>query len=64
MPESEIATLETEILAVAGSEDARALFNEQGILVVLKNSAEFRDALVQDLALNRDLVRRIGLQLE
>lgn len=62
--ESEIATLETGILSVAGTEDARALFNKQGILVVPKSSAEFREALAQDLALNRDLVRRIGLQLE
>ena len=64
MPESEIATLQAGLLSVAGTEEARVLLYKQGILVLPKNSAEFRDALAQDLALNRDLIRRIGLQLE
>jgi len=64
MPESEIATLEREILAVAGTEDVRAHLHKQGLLVAPQKSSDFRAALAQDLVLNRDLVRRIGLQLD
>jgi tripartite-type tricarboxylate transporter receptor subunit TctC len=63
-PAAEVATLEKEILAIAATEEARLRLFEQGVLVVRRDAAEFKEVLGRDIALNRDLIRKVGLQLD
>lgn len=64
MPQAERDTLERQILAIGASEDARSHIAKQGMLLVTKGSAEFKAAVAKDAALNRDLVRNLGLKLD
>ena len=36
----------------------------QGMLLTVKGSAEFNEALAKDAMVNRDLIRTIGLKLD
>ena len=64
MPQADIATLERQILAIGSTEDARSSMSKQGMLLVLKGSADFKDAIANDAVVNRDLIRNIGLKLD
>jgi tripartite-type tricarboxylate transporter receptor subunit TctC len=63
-PAAEIATLEKEILTIAATEEARLRLFEQGMHVVRRDAAEFKEVIGRDVALNRDLIRKVGLQLD
>lgn len=64
MPESEIAALEKQVLAISNTEDARSKLYKQGIVVRPKGRKEFKAAIADDAVLNRDLVKTIGLKLD
>jgi tripartite-type tricarboxylate transporter receptor subunit TctC len=63
-PPAELASLERHILAIASNEDAQSRMYKQGMLLTPKSSTEFKDAITQDAALNRDVIRSIGLKLD
>lgn len=63
-PPSELAMIERQILSIASSEDAQSRMYKQGMLLTPKSSTDFKDAITQDAALNRDLIRSIGLKLD
>lgn len=63
-PKPELAKLERLILAVGATEEVRSSMYKQGMLVSLKGSAEFKDLIVHDASINRDLIRSIGLKLD
>jgi tripartite-type tricarboxylate transporter receptor subunit TctC len=64
MPQAEFVRLERQILAIGSTEEARSSMYKQGMLLTLKGSAEFKEAIAHDAAVNRDLVRNIGLKLD
>lgn len=64
MPEAEIAALEKQLLAISKTEDTRSKLFKQGIVVAPKGRKEFKAAIAEDAALNRDLVKTIGLKLD
>jgi tripartite-type tricarboxylate transporter receptor subunit TctC len=63
-PQADLGTLERQVLAIASGEDARSRMFKQGMLLVPKGSAEFKEAIARDAVLNRDLIRDIGLKLD
>jgi len=63
-PQAYLATLERQILAIGSTEDARSSMYKQGMLVALKGSADFKEAIARDAAVNRDLIRSVGLKLD
>jgi tripartite-type tricarboxylate transporter receptor subunit TctC len=64
MPQPELAALERQILAIGSSEEARSSMYKQGMLLALKGSADFKAAIAQEVVVNRDLIRNIGLKLD
>jgi tripartite-type tricarboxylate transporter receptor subunit TctC len=63
-PAADLALLERQILAVGSTEEARSSMYKQGMLLALKGSADFKAAVALDAAVNRDLIRTIGLKLD
>jgi len=63
-PQADLATLERQILAIGSTEDARSSMYKQGMLLTLKGSAGFKEAIAHDAVVNRDLIRNIGLKLD
>jgi tripartite-type tricarboxylate transporter receptor subunit TctC len=64
MPQADLASLERQILAIGSTEEARSSMYKQGMLLALKGGADFKEAIAQDAAVNRDLIRNIGLKLD
>jgi len=64
MPQADLATLERQILAIGSTEEARSSIYKQGMLLTVKGSAEFKEAIAHDAVVNRDLIRSIGLKLD
>jgi len=63
-PQADLATFERQVLAIGSTEDARSSMYKQGMLLVPKGSAEFKETIAHDAAVNRDLIRNIGLKLD
>lgn len=63
-PQAELVKLERQILAIGTTEEARSSMYKQGMLLALKGSAEFKEAIAHDAAINRDLIRNIGVKLD
>ena len=63
-PHADLANMERQILSIAGSEDARSRMDKQGMVLTPKGSAEFKEVITRDAAVNRDLIRNIGLKLD
>lgn len=63
-PQADLATLERQVLAIGSTEDARSSMYKQGMLLTLKGSADFKEAIAQDAAVNRELIRNVGLKLD
>jgi tripartite-type tricarboxylate transporter receptor subunit TctC len=59
-----LALLERQILAIGSTEDARSSMYKQGMLLSPKGSADFKESIARDAAVNRDLIRNIGLKLD
>jgi tripartite-type tricarboxylate transporter receptor subunit TctC len=64
MPDTEIATLERQLLAMCATEEVRSRLYKQGIVLQPKGRTEFKTAIAQDAVLNRDLVKTVGVQLD
>jgi tripartite-type tricarboxylate transporter receptor subunit TctC len=64
MPEAEIANLERQLLAIGETDEVRSRLFKQGIVQAPKGRADFKASLAHDAALNRELVRTIGVQLD
>lgn len=64
MPETEMATLERQLLSIAATEEVRSRLYKQGVVLVPKGRADFKTAIAHDAVLNRDLVKTIGVQIE
>lgn len=64
MPESELANLERQLLAISDTEDVRSRLHKQGIVQAPKGRAAFKASILQDAVLNRDLIKTIGVQLD
>jgi tripartite-type tricarboxylate transporter receptor subunit TctC len=62
-PPADLAILERQILAIGSTEDSRTHMYKQGMLLAPKGSADFKEAIAHDAAVNRDLIRSIGLKL-
>jgi len=62
-PPAVLAALERQALAICSTEDARSSMTRQGMLLAPKGSADFKEAIARDAAVNRDLIRSIGLKL-
>lgn len=62
--QDQLSAFERQILAVAATEDARSRMYRQGMLLMPKGSAAFKEAIAQEALLNRDLIRNIGLKLD
>jgi len=63
-PHADLANMERQLLSIAGSEDARSRMDKQGMALTPKGSAEFKELISRDAAVNRDLIRNIGLKLD
>ena len=63
-PQSELGTLERQVLAIGATEDARSRMYKQGLLLTPRGSADFKETIAQDAVVNRDLIRGIGLKLD
>lgn len=64
MPEAELANLERQLLAISDTADVRSRLYKQGIVQAYKGRADFKAALIHDAAVNRDLVKTIGVQID
>ena len=64
MPQADLARIERQILAIGSTEEARSSMYKQGMLLTLKGSADFKEAIAHDVLVNRDLIRNIGLKLD
>lgn len=64
MPEAEIAALETQVLAISALDDSRAKLHKQGIDVVPRGRADFKAFIEQDAAVNRQLIKTVGVQMD
>lgn len=63
-PQADLALLERQILAIGSTEVARSSMYKQGMLLSPKGSADFKELIARDAAVNRDLIRNIGLKLD
>lgn len=63
-PQTEVTTLERQVLAIAATEDSRSRMYKQGMLLTPMGSADFKEAIAQDAVVNRDLIRSIGLKMD
>lgn len=63
-PQTEVGTLERQVLAIASTEDSRSRMYKQGMLLTPKGSADFGEAIARDAVVNRDLIRSIALKLD
>ena len=63
-PHDALAKLERQILAIGSTEEARSTMYKQGMLLTLKGSADFKEAIAHDAVVNRDVIRNIGLKLD
>lgn len=64
MPETEIANLERQLLAIGDSEEVRSRLYKQGIVHAPKGRAAFKASIANDAVLNRDLIKSIGVQID
>lgn len=63
-PQADLASLERQVLAIGANEDARSRMYKQGMLVTAKGNVALKELIAHDAAVNRDLIRSVGLKLD